>query len=331
MISSHFDALKEYAFLSEHLENSSMIFDEEKLLPTYRFRQGAPGKSYALDVATRYGISEDIVLEARKFLKETQDNDASELLTVLQKKYEETTKLEDNLNRQRKEIERRLKELENDENLLKTRKEHLLEDVEDEKAKMLEKARSRIDEVLSSLNKEGTKLHEVIELKKQIDDLEDSPEAITYDETINIDDYVSVPSLNLNGRVTRINGKKAHILSDAGMAFDVEVNKLHKVNRPKKEIRVIKTHPYDQAIQTGVGLELNMIGMRVDEAKLALEKYIDSCKVKRFSQVRIIHGFGSGALRNMTHEYLKSQKLKFRPGDMHEGGGGATVVILNDR
>ncbi len=331
MISSHFDALKEYAFLSEHLENSSMIFDEEKLLPTYRFRQGAPGKSYALDVATRYGIGEDIVLEARKFLKETQDNDANELLSVLQRKYEETTKLEDNLNRQRKEIERRLKDLENDEKLLKTRKEHLLEDVEDEKSRMLEKARDRIDEVLSSLNKEGTKLHEVIELKKQIDDLEDSPEAITYDEDIDINDYVSVPSLNLNGRVTRINGKKAHILSDVGMAFDIELTKLHKIAQPKREVKVIKTNRYDEAIKTGVGLELNMIGMHIDEAKLALEKYIDSCKLKRYSSVRIIHGFGSGALRNMTHEYLKSQKLKFRTGGMHEGGGGATVVIFNDK
>lgn len=331
MISSHFDALKEYAFLSEHLENSSMIFDEEKLLPTYRFKQGAPGHSYALDVASRYGIPTDIVEEARNYLKDTQSNDASELLIVLQKKYEETTKLEDELNRQRKDIERRLKELENDEKQLKTRRDNLLEDVEDEKSKMLNKAQSQIDEVLSKLNKEGTKLHEVIELKKQIEELEDSPDSILYDEEIKADDYVSIPSLNMNGKVQRLMGKKAHVMSDTGMAFDVETSKLHKIAAPKATVKPIKTSQYDKMIQTSVGLELNMIGMHVEEAKTALEKYIDTCKLKRFSQVRIIHGFGSGALRNMTIEYLKSQKLKYRSGDMHEGGGGATVVILNDR
>lgn len=330
MISSHFDALKEYAFLSSHIENSSMIFDEEKLLPTYRFRQGASGHSYALDVAGRYGIMDEIVNEARAFLKENKENDSSELLTILQKKVEEVTKLEDELLRQRKEIERRTNALENDEKLLKTRKDNLLKDVEETKAKMIDKAKKEIDEVISNLSKEGTKLHEVIELKKQIEELEESPESITYDEEIKVDDYVSIPSLNLNGRVQRLNGKKAHINCDNGMAFDVEVNKLHKISAPKISKPKRTPSAYDEAIKTGVGLELNMIGMHVDEARVALDKYIDSCILKRFSTVRIIHGFGSGALRNMTLEYLKSKNLKYRPGDMHEGGGGATVVILRD-
>ena len=332
MISSHFDALKEYAFLSHHIENSSMIFDEEKLLPTYRFRQGASGHSYALDVAGRYGILEEIIFEARNFLKENKENDTSELLSILQKKVEETTKLEDELLKQRKEIERREKLLLNDENLLKTRRDSLLKDVEEEKSQIINKTKKEIDEIISNLSKEGVKLHEVIELKKQIEELETSPETIIYDEEIKIDDYVTIPSLNLNGRVNRINGKKAHITCDNGMAFDVEMNKLHKVNKPDREFKKITRSPYDAAIKTDVGLQLNLIGMHVDEARTALDKYIDSCILKRFSQVRIIHGFGSGALRNMTIEYLKSKNLTYRPGDMHEGGGGATVVILrNDR
>lgn len=332
MISSHFDALKEYAFLTENLENSSMIFDEEKLLPTYKFKQGAPGHSYALDVAGRYGISEVIVNDAKKFLSDSNESQASELLTILQKKVEETTKIEEELLRQRRELEKRENQLINDENLLKTKRENLLEDVEETKSKMIKKAKEEIEYILSQLNKEGTKLHEVIELKHQLEELEENPETVIYDEEIKVDDYVSVPSLNLNGRVQRITGNKAHILSDVGMSFDVDIKKLHKVERVKKEVKLIKTNKYDNIIQLGVGLELNMIGMHIDEAKTALMKYIDSCRLKRFSQVRIIHGFGSGALRKMTHEYLSSQKdLKFRPGNMSEGGGGATVVIFNNK
>ena len=70
--------------------------------------------------------------------------------------------------------------------------------------------------------------------------------------------------------------------------------------------------------------------MHVDEAKEKLIKYIDTCRLKRLGTVRIIHGFGSGALRKMTREYLDSQKIKYRPGDASEGAGGATVVLLNE-
>ena len=91
----------------------------------------------------------------------------------------------------------------------------------------------------------------------------------------------------------------------------------------------VKKTNYDLTINTHVGIELNMIGMRLEEAKNTLIKYLDNCRLKHLSQVRIIHGFGSGALRNMTREYLATQKdLTYRPGGEHEGGGGCTVVLF---
>ena len=86
---------------------------------------------------------------------------------------------------------------------------------------------------------------------------------------------------------------------------------------------------FDISLGLNVGLELNIIGKRVEEAKQELIKYIDNCRLKHFNQVRIIHGYGSGALRKMTREYLDTQKdCKYRPGDANEGCGGATVVIF---
>ena len=113
------------------------------------------------------------------------------------------------------------------------------------------------------------------------------------------------------------------------MSFDVSKSKLHKIAKPKVGTSKVKKTNYDLAINTSVGIELNLIGMRVEEAKSALIKYLDNCRLKHLTQVRIIHGFGSGALRKMVREYLDTQKdLTYRAGGEHEGGGGCTVVIF---
>ena len=329
MISSHFAALKEYAFLSEHIENSSMIFDEEKLLPTYKFRQGAPGMSYALDVATRYGISLEIVNEAKAFIAQSARSDSNELISILQKKLDQANKLEDELNRKKREMEQLEKKLASDQELLKTRRDKLLEDVNEEKQEIINRAKEEVDEILSALSKDGTKLHEVIELKKKLEQLQDAPETISYNEEIQVNDYVEIPSLGISGRVIRFNGNKAHINSDSGLSFDVEKDRLHKIEPPKTNKVKKSVSSVDLSLSTNVGLELNIIGLRVEEASNELIKYIDACRLKHLSQVRIIHGFGSGALRKMTREYLDKQKdLTYRAGDGSEGGGGATVVIF---
>ena len=329
MISSHFSSLKEYAFTSSAMENSSMIFDEKKLSPTYIFVQGMPGHSYALNVAKRYGICDDILARSEKYMQERDKNETTVLFETLQKKMEENNLLAASLEKEKIALEARIKKLESEESSLKTRKENLLKDVENEKAKIIEHAQEEIDTVMANLNKEGIKLHEVIELKKQIDNLSSNPETILYDEEINVDDYVSLPSLNMEGRVKRIKGQKAFILTNDGFSFEVEINKLHKIPHKEGFVKPKKTVGYDEIIKTSVGLELNIIGLRADEAKEKLIKYLDDCRLKHLSTVRIIHGFGSGALRKMTHEYLDKQKdLTYRPGNMHEGGGGATVITF---
>ena len=330
MISSHFSAMKEYAFLSKKIANASMIFDEENLSPTYRFKQGVPGKSYALEVAARYGIDENIVARAKEFLKENGKDETQDLLDILQKKIEETTKLQDELARREADLEKRSKKLANDEDIFETKKENMLKDVKEERAELIENAKREISDIINKMHNSDMRVHEVIALKKELEQLEEQEEEEIYDEEINVDDFVTIPSMNISGKVTRVKGDKAHIVSDSGLSFDVSKNKLHKVNRPKVGNTKVKTTNYDLAINTKVGIELNLIGMRVEEAKNALIKYLDNCRLKHLSQVRIIHGFGSGALRKMVREYLDTQKgLSYRPGGEHEGGGGCTVVMFD--
>ena len=330
MISSHFAAMKEYAFLSPKISNASMIFDEENLSPTYIFKQGVPGKSYALEVASRYGIDSKIIANAKAFLKENSQNSSAELLDILQKKIEETTKLQDELSKKEIELEKRAKKLESDEENFASKKENMMRDVKEEKEQIIAEAKKEVEDIISKMHNSDMKVHEVIALKKELEELEEKQEEEIFNEEINVDDYVSIPSMNIYGKVTRIKGNKAHIVSDSGMSFDVSKEKLHIVPKPKVGKSIAKKTNYDVAVNTKVGLELNLIGMRVDEAKSALIKYLDNCRLKRLGQVRIIHGFGSGALRKMVREYLDTQKgLTYRPGGEHEGGGGCTVVIFN--
>ena len=332
MISSHFGALKEYAFLSETLDNSSMIFDETNLVPTYIFRQGAPGKSYALDVATRYGIPEEVVKDAKDYAKKHENSQVDDLMRELQLKVNEVAKLEKELLNKQREIERKEKRLAVDEENLKNRRDHLLEEVKNTKKDMIDKAKEEIDYIISQLSNGDLKLHEVIELKNKLEELEENEETEEFNEVIELNDYISVPSLGIYGRVVRLKGTKAKIQSDSGMSFDIDVNKLHKEEKPKVgHAKPSKNREYEDIINTSVSLELNIIGLRVEEAMSKVTKYIDNCRLKRLKQVRIIHGFGSGALRNATRKYLDTQKdLTYRPGGEYEGGGGATVVIFND-
>ena len=330
MISSHFAAMKEYAFLSPKICNASMVFDEEHLSPTYIFKQGVPGKSYALEVASRYGIDNKIISNAKAFLNENSQNSSAELLDILQKKIEETTKLQDELNKKEAELDKRSKKLENDEEIFATKKENMMKDVKEEKEELIANAKKEIEDIISKMHNSDMKVHEVIALKKELEELEEKQEEEIYNEDIQVDDYVSIPSMNIYGKVTRLKGNKAHIVSDSGLSFDVSKEKLHIVPKPKVGKTVVKKTNYDLAINTKVGLELNLIGMHVDEAKNALTKYLDNVRLKHLGQVRIIHGFGSGALRKMVRDYLDTQKgLSYRPGGEHEGGGGCTVVIFD--
>ena len=331
LISSHYSKIKEYAFMSEKIENSCMLFDEEKLVPTYKYKYSVPGKSYGLEVASRYGISDKIIANAKKEMLEQDDNRFENLLEELQSKIEKTEKLSEELSKSRENLAKEQKALESTKESLKHQKEHLLEEVKLEKEEIISETKQEIEEIIKLLSKDELKLHEAVELKKRVESLQDEIETISYNEEINVDDYVSVPSLNIEGRVNRIKGNNAFIRSSDGFDIKVEKSRLHKIEEPKSTSVKSKTSNYEDKIKTDVGLELNIIGLRRDEALDVLKKYIDACIVKNIKQVRIIHGFGSGTLRKMTHEYLNTLKgVKYRLGDIHEGGSGATVVTLHD-
>ncbi len=335
MISSHFEGLKTYALSHEEVTNASMMFDEEKLLPTYRLKMGLPGESYGLIVAKRFGLPQEVLDDAKKNIDSQEELSVANTIKRLTAITKETEDLKEELNKKQIQLKKEQETLKSKEKALSLREEHFLSDVEMKKKRMLSDYEEKINDIMRSLDKNDgkVKLHEVINAKKELSDLEEGFSEETFDEELKIGDYVNVPSLFVSGRIISINGNKMEIRTSEGMAFHLKKNQAIRVEEPHREKKeVISTISLDNIpFKKSVPLEINLIGQRAEEAERNLAKYLDDCLIKHYKRVRVIHGWGSGILRKVVRNYCDKHKDfidHYEGADGNEGGGGATIVFL---
>lgn len=332
LVSSHFEGLKAYALSHPEVTNASMMFDEQTLTPTYKLKMGLPGESYGLVVAKRFGVPEEILKKASSYLNEHEDLSVSEAI----KKLSEATRLaEEEKNKlaiERTKVEGEAKALKSKEAALAKREENFLSDVEAKKNAMLGDYEEQMNELLKSVQRSDVKLHEVIKAKKKLEDLQEEVKKETFDGPLSVGDYVAIPSLFVQGRLKEMNGSKITIVTREGLTLHAKKDQAVRVEEPKIEHKETSALRIDDITnRASVPLELNIIGQHIDEAKLSLEKYIDECLIRHYKRVRIIHGWGSGALRNLTRTYCETHKniiASYEGATGEEGGGGATIVHL---
>lgn len=330
-ISSHFERMKEYAYRREGVVNAMMVFDEKKLLPTYILKLGFPGRSYGLEMANRYHLDQEVVEKAKKNLQKTGTRSVSDVIDKLNAVLHENEELNKKLKEDKRLLEGKTKDINYQNKVLKDKKENLLSDVEIEKTRMIEDAKKKINEVLKILDKPNVKQHELIEAKTKLKSLEENEEIFDTNEDIQIGDYAEVADLEIVGKVVKINKDRVELISSDGMSIKSTLNKLKKVAKSQENHRKSARNPDDIIFsKTNVKLELNIIGKHVDEAMAEVEKYLDDCLLKNFKVVRIIHGMGTGALRDAVWDYLSTCKFveSYRYGESFEGSTGATVVTL---
>ena len=333
MISSHFEGLKAYALSTNGIMNASMLFDEENLLPTYKLRMGLPGESYGLVVAKRFGIPSEILKDAETYLNGHENLSVSE---AIKKLAEVTRKVEEEKEKaliQEKELSKKLLEVEKREAILAKREKNYLSDIEEKKNKMLQEYSEQMAEILKSVQREDVKLHEVISARHKLDNLIEVAEDEHYSSDVKVGDYVNIPSVYSSGRVSEVSGNKITVITKEGLSFHTKKDKVVIVSAPKEEkIQETSALKLDSlGLAKSTPLELNLIGQHVDEARLNLDKYLDDCRIKGLKRVRIIHGWGSGALRRLVQEYASSHKSfisSYEGADGAEGGGGATILHL---
>lgn len=333
MVSSHFELVKEFALSEPGAANASMEFDEATLQPTYHLHVGSPGESFALVLSERFGLSHDIVLRAKQIAKGGEEVSIAASIKKLSALIKENEDLRLSLKEKQRLLESDKEALEKKEAAFDKEKKAFADQLQAKTEEVLAKARKQAEAAIKSLSEPGVKLHEAVKAKARLDELlqADVKPSSRPVENLKEGDYVESLDYPLQGTITKLSGRKAVVSSSKGMSFTLSVDSLKRIAAPESAKPSLKGAVLDGlAKDKSLSLECNLIGMRYDEAKQELDRYLDSCRVKGFKRVRIIHGLGSGALSRMTAEYCKSHSFveRFEMAGEGEGGAGATVVYL---
>ena len=348
MATTHYSELKVYALSTPGVENASCEFDVETLRPTYRLLIGIPGKSNAFAIASRLGIPDYIIKDAKTHLTE-QDESFEDILTDLETSRKTLDKERETIAAYKREIERLKMETSQKQEKLEAQRDRILREANEKAHAILEDAKETADETMRNFHKFGKANISAAEMEKERERLRKkmaktrsgmTPEPAKPKKQYKPSDFklgesVKVLSMNLTGSVVS--------LPDAKGNLDVQMGILRsKVNISDLEIIDEKPNYLQKtAKRTGKGkikmnksltvaTEINLLGKTVDEAVAELDKYLDDASLAHLSSVRIVHGKGTGALRQGIHKYLKRQKhvKSFRLGAFGEGDAGVTIAEL---
>jgi len=332
---THLTDIKVFVHKEDKMVNASMEFDQKTFMPLYRLRTGEPGQSFALETAKRYGLSEEIIQSARMMLGKRKADLESLIHDLDQKRkyYEEA--IED-LNRQSRELRQR-----------ENRVEELFRDAETSKKEMLAKAYKEASEIVLDVKRQMNSLLE--EMKKSSKDRarELVKEAIAVQEQIveRIREYEVIESLSMDELHEGDRVFVKPIGYDATIVKLVRKNNRLRVKAGNIEMEIPLSDvgvKRGKEVESGQGAvtvdiseeitptELNIIGLRVDEALTKLEYFLNHASLAGHSEVTIIHGIGTGILSKAVREHLSGHPLikSFRGGEQSEGGGGVTVASL---
>lgn len=340
---THYQELKEFALVTDGFENASFEFDIENLKPTYKLLVGIPGKSNAFAISKKLGLDEQILNVANAHLKE----DKVSIEELLKNIYDNKLKVE----KQVEETEKNLRQVES----LRKSLEKKQDDVLEKRAKMLEDAKLEARDILLSAKEEATEIiHELsasVDLKQannirnKLNDKIRNINSVHYSgqdnsfEVINKNDIkdglnVYISSLGTNGIIlgNTVNKSNEVQVQVGSMKMNVKLSDLRKlssnVSTTSKSTGKVTT---EKSSKTKViSPEINVIGQNVDEAIYVIDKYLDNCASANISPVRIVHGKGTGKLREGIHSFLKKHPhvKSFRIGTFGEGEMGVTVVEI---
>jgi len=344
---THFTDVKVYAHATEGVENASFEFDAVTKRPTYRLHIGFPGGSNALATAARLGLPEELVERARKMLPKA-DRDLSALLTDLEREKDSLEETRKKVEAAQADLARRQKEL--DEELARARDvdrqaiQRARDDVTREAAALYrelkaasaelkrERSKSKVDKARQTLG--------VVQERLQAPEMQVPREEVPEEETPMDPDITVGDTVRIRGATT-----EATVLSISEKTFQLEVqcgqtrlwlgvDSVDKVASgspaPTKKKTTVSIR--SRWVDRDVPRELDLRGRRADEIEPELDTYFNAVSMARVPDVRIIHGFGTGTVRNMVRDYVATSRLvkSFRPGDKGEGGDGVTVVTFAD-
>ena len=349
MATTHYSELKIYALSTDQVENASCEFDVESLQPTYRLLIGVPGKSNAFAISSKLGISDDIIEKAKSLVDEDAKS-FEDVVTGLENTRKELEEERAKAAAYREEIERQKKKLAEKNERIDKAKEKILRRANEEANEILQKAKDMADDSIRKYNKwmDGGKGN-VSDMERQRsairEQLKKTGEKLatkqkgnrpkTAPGKLSIGDLVMVHSMGVKGTVMSLPNAKGKCFVQMGImrsevnADDLELLEEETLQNRKEQLRERSGAGKIKMMKSlQVSSSINLIGKTVDEAIALLDKYLDDAYLAKLHQITIIHGVGTGALRNAVQAHLKKSKYikTYRMGEYGEGGYGVTVA-----
>lgn len=348
VVTTHYGNLKDYADHTEGIVNAAMQFNPATLSPSYQIEVGVPGRSYAFEIARKVGVSEEILEQAKSKI------DGSEVYSeeLLLKLEEQRAQLEEVLNENRRKNDELKALLEKNQQLAKQLKEQevrILREAHDKAQGMINAANAKIENTIREIRESQAEKEKTRALRKDLEGMLPEPPPMPESETlakkvaeeeaapellhgarIEENDWVQLLDSNSYGQVLEIQGKRA-VVSLGEMRVTVKLKNLVKIKRPTRSDRRNGNRSNVMISKKAhASLELSVKGFRVEQALPVVQRFMDDAVLANLEEVRILHGKGTGALREAIREYLRSipEVQAVKDASVESGGAGWTVVRL---
>ena len=345
MATTHYSELKVYALSTDGVENACCEFDVESLRPTYRLLVGIPGKSNAFAISQRLGLPAFLIEEAKKQIS-AEEESFEDVIAGLENSRVTLEREQMEIARYKEEIRSLRNALQKKQDRIDERKEKILRDATEKANAILREAKEYADETMKNFHKfgkEGISAKEMeaerARLREKIKSTEtgiqtapQKPKKKLRAASLHIGDRVRVLSLNLEGTVSTLPNAKGDLFVQMGILRSqvhiADLEFLAEAEQPKAPGSASGGGKIKMSKSSLVITEIKLIGMTVDEAMGHLDKYLDDAWLAHVPSVRIVHGKGTGALRNAVHQHLKRCKYvkSYRLGTFGEGEAGVTIA-----
>lgn len=337
IITTHYSEVKAYAFNTTGIKSASMEFNVETLSPTYRLLEGIPGESNALIIARKYGISEEIIENAKSYISEDNQR-VEEMLKSIKEKNDELETMQAQLEATRTELDKQKSIYEQNMIKLENEKNEIIKRAYEEADNYLKNMQAKAKNLIDKINSEESKKEDAKNAQRSLNMLRESfitdkkknvkeKKVVTQNVDFAVGEEVLVKTMNQNGKILKIMPNNRIQVQTGILKLVVSTDDIVKIQKKKTN----KFKNFASLKRTSqVRGEIDLRGMNADEAIAELETYMDRAMLTGYHEIYIIHGKGTMVLRKKIHEYLRTSKYvtEFKDANQNEGGIGCTVATL---
>ncbi len=358
VITTHYQNLKEYAQDTPGIINGAMLYDRQQMQPLFQLRIGNPGSSFAIEIARKIGIPEDVIAEASELVGQNYISADKYLQDISRdKRYWETKRQE--IHHKEKKLESTIQRYEDEFDRIHAQKHEIIAKAKAEAQQLLDSSNAKIERTIRDIKeaqaeRERTKqvrekltrfkdhvdtFHSATARREQRQEMKPQNQSVSSakapQQTIElvVGSYVKMKGQSITGRILKLSGNEA-LVAFGSIQTNVKLNRLEPSQAPKaasREVTFVTSSTQDQIRETTLNFtgEIDVRGLRGDECMQTISLYIDDALVANASRIRILHGTGNGILRKLIRQYLDTIPEVISYHDEHPQFGGAGITVVD--